>query len=227
MNAMGKTPEGRIWIAAAAERLDFTVSELGQQHRADLPQGEITRRVAQHQPEQGPPTFLPMNESEIARPTPERESVEAPSHRADEPGAGETHDVEGSIPETHGPAGLGMGDSFQETPGMEVDMITVNDADLKEHVKTLIRDAKDEVLAPNKDIMIVVRALGGISQKYRRERSCAINVVSEVYVPPRVIATIKLFPELKLIPGFALDLTTADVDGSLGDFDSKIRGSVP
>ena len=55
MNEMGKTPEGRIRIAAAAERQDFGVSELGQQHRADVPQGEITRSVEQHQPKQGPP----------------------------------------------------------------------------------------------------------------------------------------------------------------------------
>ena len=32
----------------------------------------------------------------------------------------------------------------------------------------------------------------------------------------------KLLPELTVIPGFALDLTTADVDGSLWDFDSKV-----
>ena len=35
-------------------------------------------------------------------------------------------------------------------------------------------------------------------------------------------AVAKLLPELKLIPGFALDLTTADVDGRLWDFDDKV-----
>ena len=115
-------------------------------------------------PSKAPPTFLPMNASEVVRPTPERESVEEPSHHADEPGVGKTHDVEGPIPETHEPAGLGMDDSPQETPGMEVGMITKNDADLKELVKTLIRDAKEEVLAADKDIMSVVSALGGNSQ---------------------------------------------------------------
>ena len=57
INEMSKTPEGRIRIAAAAERLDFTVSELGQQHRADGPQGDMTRSVEQHQPVQGPRHF--------------------------------------------------------------------------------------------------------------------------------------------------------------------------
>ena len=47
--------------------------------------------------------------------------------------------------------------------------------------------------------------------------------MSEVYSPPRVTAAAtKLLPELRLIPGFALDLTTADVDGRLWDFDDKV-----
>ena len=41
------------------------------------------------------------------------------------------------------------------------------------------------------------------------ERAKAVRaVVSEIYSPPRVTAASKLLPELKLIPGFALDLTT-------------------
>ena len=46
--------------------------------------------------------------------------------------------------------------------------------------------------------------------------------VSEIYFPPRVTAATKLLPELRIIPGFALDLTTADTDGLLWDFDSKV-----
>ena len=41
----------------------------------------------------------------------------------------------------------------------------------------------------------------------------AKNDVSEVYSPPRVTAATKLLPELRLLPGFALDLTTKDTDG--------------
>ena len=41
----------------------------------------------------------------------------------------------------------------------------------------------------------------------KRERKAAIRaVVSEIYSPPRVTAAAKLLPELKIIPGFALDL---------------------
>ena len=75
----------------------------------------------------------------------------------------------------------------------------------------------------NRDILSVVRAMRGDQQRYKREQSRAVKaIVSEVYSPPRVTAAIKLFPERRLIPGFALDLTTADVDGALWDFDSKV-----
>ena len=47
-------------------------------------------------------------------------------------------------------------------------------------------------------------------------------VVSEIYSPPRVTAAAKLLPELKLILGFALDLTVADTDGRLWDFDDVV-----
>ncbi len=45
--------------------------------------------------------------------------------------------------------------------------------------------------------------------------------MAEVYSPPRVTAAAKLLPELKLIPGFALDLTTNDVDGRAWNFAEK------
>ena len=46
---MAKTETGQRRIAAASERLDRTVAELGQQHRVDLPQGEIEQKVGQDQ----------------------------------------------------------------------------------------------------------------------------------------------------------------------------------
>ena len=60
MKELAKTDEGQARIAAAATRLVMTVSELGQRHRADVPQGEI-ERVVHHQPD-SPPLFLPMIE---------------------------------------------------------------------------------------------------------------------------------------------------------------------
>ena len=67
MGELAKTAEGRIRSAAAAARMDQTVAELGQQHRADLPQGEMAdaTAVGQVQPELGPPQFLPLSGNEI------------------------------------------------------------------------------------------------------------------------------------------------------------------
>ena len=64
--------------------------------------------------------------------------------------------------------------------------------------------------------------MGGSIGKYRRERQKGFRaIVAEVYSPPRVTAAAKLLPELKLIPGFGLDLTTNDADGRAWNFDEK------
>ena len=82
-----------------------------------------------------------------------------------------------------------------------------------------MRDDRDAVRETNDEIMSVVRALGGSDRKFKRHRDKAIKaVVSEIYSPPRVTAAAKLLPKLRMIPGFALDLTTAHEDGSLWDF---------
>ena len=66
----------------------------------------------------------------------------------------------------------------------------------------------------------MIRALGGNSQKYKRDRAKALRAaISQVYSPPRVTAATKLLPELRLIPGFALDLTVNDENGKPYDFD--------
>ena len=114
-------------------------------------------------------------------------------------------------------------DRPQEVPGMEIDTGTADECDLKDLMKAVGRDAKREMSTVNRKILSVIRSLGGDHQRYKRERSRAVKaVVSEIYSPPRLTAATKLLPELRLIPGFALDLTTADVDGALWDFDSKV-----
>ena len=86
----------------------------------------------------------------------------------------------------------------------------------------MTRDIKDEVKKDEADTIATIRATGGCIQSYRRERRRAVKaMVSEVYSPPRITAACKLLPELKIIPGFAFDLTTADADGRAWDFDVK------
>ena len=66
------------------------------------------------------------------------------------------------------------------------------------------------------EIVAVLNSLGANAAKYRRERSMSTRaVVSETYSPPRVTAATKLILERRIIPGFALDLTTADTYGQL------------
>ena len=71
MAELSKTEAGRIRIGAAAERLDRTAAELGQQHRTDVPQGEQNGEVVQHQqpvepvePPQNPFEFIPLGTPE-------------------------------------------------------------------------------------------------------------------------------------------------------------------
>ena len=59
MGELAKTDAGKRRIAAANDRLDRTVAELGQQHRVDLPQGEIEQKMGQDQPVSEAPQFHP------------------------------------------------------------------------------------------------------------------------------------------------------------------------
>ena len=91
--------------------------------------------------------------------------------------------------------------------GMDFDLIEDKpDTDLIDLMALLQRDEKREVQEANQEILAVIRSLRGSQGKYRRERKRALrHVVSEIYSPPRVTAATKLLPELRLIPGFALD----------------------
>ncbi len=83
-------------------------------------------------------------------------------------------------------------------------------------------DLCQEIRRTARDILALVRDLGGDSAKYKRERKKAVQeMVSEVYSAPRVTATLRTMPWLGLIPGFALDLTTRDTDGRLSDLEQE------
>ena len=92
--------------------------------------------------------------------------------------------------------------------------------DFRELSDMWTRDLKADMRKHNEEILSVIDSLGGSRNQYRRERNRGIRmVVSEIYSPPRVTAAIKLLPELRCIPGFALDLTTTDTEGRPWDFD--------
>ena len=65
----------------------------------------------------------------------------------------------------------------------------------------------------------LVAALGGQRAAYHRERKRAVQRMgAEVYSAPRVTRATKLLPSLRLLPGFALDLSGEDEEGQSWDF---------
>ena len=108
-------------------------------------------------------------------------------------------------------------------PGMDIDLVDYcPETYLMELFSIMTKDARREIVEHENEIFQVMRHLGGDGPKYKRERQRAVRaVVSEIYSPPRVTAAIKLLPELRVIPGFALDLTTVDADGRAWNFDEK------
>ncbi len=98
-------------------------------------------------------------------------------------------------------------------PSMDVDIVETQEDDLKELFNVMTRDAVDQVRDHDREILSVIKVMGGNVGQYKRERKAAMRAVT---------AAAKLLPELKLIPGFALDLTVADTDGRLWDFDDVV-----
>ena len=77
----------------------------------------------------------------------------------------------------------------------------------------------EAIQTTDREIVHLVRQLGGNGRSYRRERAKQTNqLVAEVYSGPRIIKALKLLPHLGLHPGFALDITTVDDEGEEWDF---------
>ena len=64
---------------------------------------------------------------------------------------------------------------------MEIDSVEDAEADLRERMAVMTRDAKDEIKKHDDDIIAVVRALGGSVGKYRRERQKGIRAIVQRY----------------------------------------------
>ena len=76
---------------------------------------------------------------------------------------------------------------------IEVDQSQSNDdLSMKDFMELMNQTEVDEAKELKREILILVRNLGGDSAKYPRERSRAVRaVVSEIYSPPRVSAVAK------------------------------------
>lgn len=70
-----------------------------------------------------------------------------------------------------------------------------------------------------REILLAVGGLGGSRAAYKRERGRALDrIVSEIYSHPRVAATAKLLPSLRIVPGASLDITVNQETGGPWDF---------
>ena len=69
--------------------------------------------------------------------------------------------------------------------------------EMRELLSSMTRDAKYEIEEDEKDILALVRAMGGDQRRYKRERRSGLRaVISEVYSAPRITAAIKQLPGL-------------------------------
>ena len=87
--------------------------------------------------------------------------------------------------------------SAMADPGMDIDVVDSPEIELAELLNVVTRDVREEIKEHERDIIGVVRALGGSASKYRRERRAALRaVVAEIYSLPRVTAAAKLLPAM-------------------------------
>ena len=109
-----------------------------------------------------------------------------------------------------------------------VDMVRDSEVDLEQFIKIAGLALEHEVRECNQEIMQVIQDLGGSITRYSRERKQGIkNLIVELYSAPRVTAAAKLLPDMRHLPGLALDLTTQDDNGrpwdlSLPDQQEKV-----
>ncbi len=147
------------------------------------------------------------------------------------PQAGDSDDSDDNPLRTDSEDGT-MDDEAVDTPDIgspqgDVEMSTMlleNDSDIQPLLDVCAPDEAlcKEIKHTTKEIMKLVRDLGGDQQAYRRERGKVIKaMVSEMYSQPRVTAALKGLPGIHLIPGFALDLTSCDKDGKAWDFEKE------
>ena len=115
----------------------------------------------------------------------------------------------------------GGNDAIAE-PGMDLDLVETDNT-MRRVCMADARAAK-ELQELDDSILTIVESLGAPKRGYRRERNKTIKkIVSEIYSPARVTQAAKMLPSLRLLPGFAFDLTTSDENGVPWDFSKAER----
>ena len=136
----------------------------------------------------------------------------APSNEADQPM--EESEAAAPGPSPLGPRGLGA--DGPGSTGEDTD-VTIN-ADDDQEMIGLMSTVEDEYVN-------LLGMLGAHTGAFKRENRKAYNrIVSEIYSPPRVTRMASSLPSLKVLPGYAFDITTNDPDdGEPWDFDAPAK----
>ena len=140
----------------------------------------------------------------------------APEHAAAEGGNDAENDE--NMEDSEDPPDM-IGSDSEEDDDEEVDDKEESQVDDDEDMQNYLyrlEESHENVRA----IQELVAALGGNPGKHRQRVARKLRaVVSEIYSPPRVTAAAKLLPDLGILPGMAMDLTTTDDQGKPWDFD--------
>ena len=213
---LSKTPEGLRRVSAADDRMVRTVAEHIEEQQVPHAHG-------------GEDIHVDNGEHAAA----DELKFEDMEQTMDANNDGPMVDRDDRIPQTPTSPARGMDDDrddrvYQDArtpdgggPDMEMDIAdgSTDHVPLERFTDLLDKAQSDEVRRDDAEIMSLIRCLGGDGPKYRRERNKAMKaIVSEIYSPPRVTAIAKMCPSYGILPGFALDLTTHDVDGRHWDF---------
>ncbi len=170
---------------------------------------------------EAPPPFQPLKNSDRLDELLETQPATKPPPTKDAAGSGLAEagaDPAASAELHHGDHNEGMdtdaeGHELYGDDGMDVDESVA----LVDELRQACRSEAHMVAAIDRHdeaILALVRSLGGNARRYQRDRRRALGgIVSEVFSPPRVTAAAKMLPALRVIPGFALDLTQKNERG--------------
>ena len=151
---------------------------------------------------------------------------EADEQRAREALPAATQAPRGPAPSSAAPDSVDTAPRRDESPSVEVDHEENPEADggddgmgdatpVAEPADPVAED--DIMMSPlttvEEEYVNLLGMLGTQTNAFKRENRKAYNrIVSEIYSPPRVTRMASMLPSLKLLPGYAMDITTEDPD---------------
>ena len=212
MARMAETEEGREIVEATEQRITRALADHVERH-AQADPGPASAEL----PPAWPAAGCPVDENPFGSGQEAPVQREEPSDQAQGDEQSGTRHVEDPAPEDV--------DMDDQNPDMDVGHINrLGRSAVSPLMSQAWRNGEDAATERYIGLIdftteLMVSQMGGCGKSYARERKAALTkCVSEVYSPPRISALAKDLPSYGIQPGFALDLTTYDVDGREWDF---------